>query len=312
MSQRPTTKEHIKRQPGVASVNGSASNRTKRDGGPTDENELVFDLYRRSVDQLFELINIRESQAEVLTDRDEDVINNAIDLQQEHTTRLEASAMDIKRYPGELFSSMFRGTESPTPRTTAEAIQMETTDLVLLRGKSTERTFELFRQLFGAVADEGVIVLTKHVADDVVESVAASPLTVIDCTSSGRYSLSDNTEIRHVHSGNLTQLGTELLDVLDLDAQDRNQMVGLYSLGQLSGLKSGEVQDQFLNVLTGKLRSRGIGALVATGSPTEDDPDWSKHFDYTVTHRQGTHGVDELRVSGKLGVQKCWEPVRLE
>ncbi len=314
MSRRPAAGDGAERQPGVTGVHGPESDRCEPDRDPTDGDELVFDLYRRSVDRLFELINTRESRAEVLADCGTDMLDNAIDLQQAQTTRLEASAMEIERCPAELFGYMFGATDSPTPRVTAEAIRMEATDLVLLRGKSTERKFELFRRLFGAVADRGVIVSTKHVADDVVGSVAASPLTVIDCTSSGQYALSDSTEIRHVHDGNPTRLGTELLDVLDSEAQNGNgnRMVGLYSLGQLSGLQSDEMQEQFLNVLTGKLRSRGVGALVATGSPAEDEHDRSKHFDYTITHRQRTHGADELRVSGKLGTKKRWQSVRLE
>jgi len=175
MSQPPATKEDGKRQAGVLSAYEPVSDRIKRDGGTIDRRELALDLYRRSIDQLFELVTFRESQ----TEGDAGILNTAVDVQQAHTTRLEASATEAERYPGELFSSLLGGTGSPTLGTTSQGVGIEPTDIVLFRGKSTERKFESFRQLFGDVADEGVIVSTKHVAEDIVGSVATSPLTII-------------------------------------------------------------------------------------------------------------------------------------
>ncbi|RCU44491.1 hypothetical protein DU504_17315 [Haloplanus salinus] len=308
MSQPPATKEDGKRQAGVLSAYEPVSDRVKRDGGTVGGGELAFDLYRRSIDQLFELVTLRESQP----GSDAGILNTAIDAQQAQITRLEASATEAERYPGELFSSLLGNTGSPILGAMPEAVGMEPADIVLFRGKSTERKFESFRQLFGDVAEEGVVVSTKHVAEDIVGSVEASPLTLIDCTSSDHSSTPDGAEIRHVHGGNLTQLGTELLTVLDSEGQSGDRLVGLYSLDQLGSSKSDGVRDRFLNVLTGKLRSRGVGALVAVGSLAEDEDDWSRHFDYTITHRQGPRGADEVRVSGKCGTEECWRPVQLE
>ena len=161
-------------------------------------------------------------------------------------------------------------------------------------------------------ADDSIVISTKNAADRVVadfEEIAGElgdrRVGVIDCVSHPeRLDESDSELVKHVQSPeNLTRIGvkfTELFEEFYDEDPEVQTGVGLHSISQL--LMHSELKNvyQFLQVLTGQIRSAdwlGV-AVVDTNIDEEDLQTIYHHFDGIVQTRENESGQRELRVRG--------------
>jgi hypothetical protein len=292
---------------------GWASGNTRIDRSvAATTSEVVLERYDRALDRLYASATTAE--------RTGSDVDATVAERRRRADRLHAAAAAVERFPGEAFTRIDREGVAPrrpvTPASFVDRVELAEDDVVLLEGPTTTRTFELFRRLFEAVTDEGVIVSTKHASRDVVDAFDVADLTVVDCTASGpkTSTAAAHGEHRPVgRSNDLTGIGTGIVASLDGPAE-RDRALGVYTLDQMRIAQPDRVVDRFLCVLTGKLRNWGVGALVATDPRTADDGRrLAAQFDYRVSVREvgGGAGDVELKVIGKLGVAEQWRSLRL-
>lgn len=169
-------------------------------------------------------------------------------------------------------------------------------------------------------ADEAIVISTKNAASRVSEDLAEvaegrfdGRLGIVDCVSRPEQLDGGDTElIKHVQSPeNLTRIGvkfTELFEVFYSEDSTAQVAVGLHSISQLLMHASLKNVYQFLQVLTGQIRSAdwlGV-AVVDTNLGEEELQTLYHHFDGIVQTRENDEGRRELRIRGLEPTASAW------
>lgn len=168
---------------------------------------------------------------------------------------------------------------------------------ILLSGPPMTGKYDLLIELIAAAEERSIVLSTKYGASRVVEDLHAAeldpdvPIGVVDAVVAP----SDGAEppnADHVEQvegpENLTSLGvaySELADRMAGDGPDGRLFVGIHSLAQL--VLSNDLQSvyQFLQVVTGELRTAGWSGVAVVDEPltTAEDPGvLEHHFDCVI------------------------------
>lgn len=199
---------------------------------------------------------------------------------------------------------------------------MDPDDTVLVVGPPMTGKYELFLQVLAGYADRVILISTKNGAETLREdyrSVAgdgpAGDVAVVDCVSQ-RESYEDvdgAPAVKYVSSPqNLTGIGVRFTEFYS-DFMERpvegGTGVGLHSVSQLLMHVDVKTVYQFLQVLTGQIRSAGWTgvAVVDTGAVDDEDVQVLKHhFDGIVETRENEAGEREFRSRGFTARSSDW------
>lgn len=191
---------------------------------------------------------------------------------------------------------------------------------VVVAGPPMTGKYTVMLSIIAYHANEAIVISTKNAAprviedlNDVAEGGFPGRVGIIDCVSRPEQLDGGETDlIKHVQSPeNLTRIGvkfTELFELFYEEEADAVTAVGLHSISQL--LMHSELKNvyQFLQVLTGQIRSTdwlGV-AVVDTNVDEEDLQTLYHHFDGIVQTRENDDGERELRVRGLKPTASAW------
>lgn len=185
---------------------------------------------------------------------------------------------------------------------------------ILVAGPPMTGKYQLLLSILHRHAESVLLITTKNgfqrVRDDfrqIAGEFDPDRLAIVDCVSyhepveadeaAGNVVFTDSPE-------NLTRIGVRLTGVIEefRDRADEGDVaLGVHSLSQL--LMHSDLQKvyQFLQVLTGQVRSMGWFAAAVIDISSEDDKDFQKlyhHFDGVVETRENDSGRRELKVRG--------------
>lgn len=191
---------------------------------------------------------------------------------------------------------------------------------IAVAGPPMTGKYTLMLTILSHYADDAIVISTKNAADQVIEdyeSIAGHParehLGVIDCVNRPEGVEVDETD-RIKYAGtpdNMTRIGvkfTELFDEFFDESSAAHTGVGLHSISQLLMHSNVKNVYQFLQVLTGQIRSAdwlGV-AVVDTNIDDEDLQTLYHHFDGIVETRENEAGTRELRVKGFEPTSSDW------
>jgi hypothetical protein len=145
----------------------------------------------------------------------------------------------------------------------------------------------------------------------VAGDVPGESIGIVDCVTrqQGIDAVEETDTVKYANSpDNLTRIGVKFTDIVDVFQEhpiDGQTGVGIHSLSQLLMHSDLKKVYQFLQVLTGQIRSAGwFGAAVIDISDSDHDryETLSHHFDGLVETRENYAGCREFRVRG-LGPQ---------
>ena len=191
---------------------------------------------------------------------------------------------------------------------------------IVIAGPPMTGKYALMLSILAHYTEDTIVISTKNSADRVLEDfedVGGGPPTgrigVIDCVARPEDLAEPETDfIKHAGSPeNLTRIGvkfTELFEVIYEEGSDTTVGVGIHSISQLlmhSGLKN---VYQFLQVLTGQVRSADwlCVAVMDTNLGEEELQTLYHHFDGIVQTRENDAGQRELRVRGLSPTASDW------
>jgi len=191
---------------------------------------------------------------------------------------------------------------------------------VVVAGPPMTGKYMVMLSIIATHADDAIVISTKNGASRVTEDfdrAIGEPfegrLGIIDCISRPEQLDGGDTDlIKHVPSPeNLTRIGvkfTELFELFYEEGSPRHTGVGTHSISQL--LMHSELKNvyQFLQVLTGQIRSAdwlGV-AVVDTNVDEEELQTLYHHFDGIVETRENDAGERELRVRGIEPTASPW------
>mgnify|MGYP000480617223 CR=1 FL=1 len=191
---------------------------------------------------------------------------------------------------------------------------------LVIAGPPMTGKYALMLSLLAHYTDDTIVISTKNDAERVVDDLeriagSARPgrVGVVDCVARAEGLVEPETElVKHAGSPeNLTRIGvkfTELFEAIYEDGSERHVGVGLHSISQLlmhSGLKN---VYQFLQVLTGQVRSADwLGVAVMDSNADEEElQTLYHHFDGIVETRENEAGQRELRVRGLSPTVSDW------
>ena len=191
---------------------------------------------------------------------------------------------------------------------------------LVIAGPPMTGKYSLMLTILAHYTDDTIVISTKNSAERVIEDfediVAGDGhghVGVVDCVS--RLDGVDESETEFIkHAGspdNLTRIGvkfTELFERFYEEGSTDGTGVGVHSISQLlmhSGLKS---TYQFLQVLTGQIRSADwlCVAVIDTNVDEELLQTLYHHFDGIVQTRENDEGHRELRVRGLSPTTSDW------
>lgn len=191
---------------------------------------------------------------------------------------------------------------------------------IIVAGPPMTGKYTLMLTIIAYHADDAIIISTKNGSSRVVDDLSkisggqlGGRLGIVDCVSRPETLNQDDSElIKHVQSPeNLTRIGvkfTELFEKFYEDGSEKNTAVGVHSISQL--LMHSELKNvyQFLQVLTGQIRTANwLGvAVVDTNISKEDLQTLYHHFDGMVETRENAEGQRELRVRGIEPTASAW------
>lgn len=195
-------------------------------------------------------------------------------------------------------------------------------DTLLIAGPPMTGKYQLMLQLLGTYCDQSIIVSTKNqaarVRDDFRRFAGDVPddnIGIIDCVSH-RESIEEITETpstKYVSSPqNMTGIGVKFTELYSRfhDELDRGHTgVGLHSISQLLMHSDIKTVYQFLQVLTGQIRSaEWMGVAVVETAVTEDEnlQMLQHHFDGIIETRENDTGQREYRVRGLTPSASEW------
>lgn len=184
--------------------------------------------------------------------------------------------------------------------------------ILLIHGPPLTGKYELMLHLIAQHVDRAIVISTRNQASRIISDYraitgagAGERLGIVDCTSQIE-SVSDLHETKWVKYAsspeNLTQIGvkfTELFDTFSDHPGGAQVGVGFHSLSQLVMHTDVESVYQFLQVLTGQLRSIGwFGLAVLDETPDNGarTDTLRHHFDGLVETRENDAGYRQYRV----------------
>lgn len=191
---------------------------------------------------------------------------------------------------------------------------------LVIAGPPMTGKYALMLTILSHYTDESIVISTKNSADRVIgdfEEITGecddSRLGVIDCVNRPEgVEFEESSLVKHAESPeNMTRIGVKFTELFDqfYEEDGANRVgVGLHSISQLlmhSNLKS---VYQFLQVLTGQIRSAdwlGV-AVIDTNIDEEDLQTLYHHFDGIVETRENDAGERELRVKGIAPTSSEW------
>lgn len=200
---------------------------------------------------------------------------------------------------------------------------MATGDTVLVVGPPMTGKYDLFLQLLAPAGDRFILISTRNGADRILADFRAvagdvpeDRIGIVDCVS--RHGDAEDDEgrplIKYTNSPrNLTAIGvrfTELFSAFRESAEQAPTAVGLHSLSQLVMHADVKKVYQFLQVLTGQVRSAGwtgVG-VIDSGSVDEAEIQMLKHhFDGVVETQENDAGEREFRSRGFTPSASAWQ-----
>lgn len=191
---------------------------------------------------------------------------------------------------------------------------------LVIAGPPMTGKYALMLSILAHYTEDTIVISTKNGASRVIddfEDVAGGPgrgrIGVVDCVPTADGLAAPETElVKHAGSPeNLTRIGvkfTELFEVFYREESGTDVGVGVHSISQLlmhSGLKN---VYQFLQVLTGQVRSADwlCVAVMETNTDEEELQTLYHHFDGIVETRENAAGERELRVRGLSPTVSDW------
>lgn len=200
--------------------------------------------------------------------------------------------------------------------------ELSATDAVLVSGPPLTGKYQLMLQIISAFCEQCIIISTKNQAtkirEDMQELGAGIPteyIGVIDSVSH-RESMNDLTETentKYVSSPqNMTGIGVKFTDLYSRFTEDLDggyTGVGIHSISQLLMHSDIKTVYQFLQVLTGQIRSaEWMGVAVVETGVTEDEnlQLLQHHFDGIIETRENGDGQREYRVRGFTPAASDW------
>lgn len=194
-------------------------------------------------------------------------------------------------------------------------------DTILISGPPMTGKYQLYLQLLSSYADNVILISTKNSAariiDDFREVAGDIPeerLGVIDCVSHNDAveDPTDSLTVKYAKSpNNLTQIGVQFTELTEVfEAQSGHTGTGIHSLSQLVMHSDMKSIYQFLQVLTGQIRSAGwFGvAVIDTSIDTEEELRiLHHHFDGVIETREDESAGRQYRVRGLAPTVTDWK-----
>lgn len=191
---------------------------------------------------------------------------------------------------------------------------------LLIEGPPMTGKYGLLLTILAHHSEETIFISTKHAADrveadlaDVVGDCPHGRVGVIDCVPRpGPVADPEHDLVKVAGSPeNLTRIGvafTELFEAFDGDESTSATAVGVHSVSQLLIHAGIENTYQFLQVLSGQVRSAGwfLAAVVDTNADEEERQTLYHHFDGVVQTRENEAGSREFRVRGLSPTASEW------
>lgn len=195
---------------------------------------------------------------------------------------------------------------------------------VLVSGPPMTGKYDLMIYVLAQRTDSVVIVTTKNKASRIrrdYRSLGGSGeedrIGVIDCLShhDSIRTVEETASTKYTSSPeNLTRIGvkfTEIFERFHGDPEVSHTGVGIHSLSQFVMHSDIKKVYQFLQVLTGQIRSTGwLGIAVIDEAVVEDAQlqTLQHHFDGIINTRENEAGQRELRVKGFSPQASAWSP----
>lgn len=191
---------------------------------------------------------------------------------------------------------------------------------LLIEGPPMTGKYVLLLTILAHHSDEVIFISTKHAADrverDLAELAGDRPLGqlgIIDCAP--RPGPVDDPDEDLVKVGgspeNLTRIGvafTELFEIFYEEDSPLKTAVGIHSVSQFLMHAGLESTYQFLQVLTGQVRSADwfLAAVIEADADPQERQTLYHHFDGVVQTRENTSGSREFRVKGITPTHSDW------
>jgi len=191
---------------------------------------------------------------------------------------------------------------------------------IVVAGPPMTGKYSLMLTILAHYTDETIVISTKNAASRVVEDFehvagrrSNRRIGVVDCLTRPDALAAPETDlVKHAGSpDNLTRIGvkfTELFKEFYEEESTAEVGVGLHSISQL--LMHSELKNvyQFLQVLTGQIRSADwlCVAVVDTNADREELQTLYHHFDGVVQTRENDVGRREFRVRGFAPTTSDW------
>ena len=193
---------------------------------------------------------------------------------------------------------------------------------LVVAGPPMTGKYSLMLTILAHYTDETIVISTKNSAARVIEDFEAindgrshGRIGVVDCVSRPDGVAESETElVKHAGSpDNLTRIGvkfTELFELFFHDDPTTTTGVGIHSISQLLMHTDLKNTYQFLQVLTGQIRSANwlCVAVMDTDVDEEQLQTLYHHFDGIVQTRVNGDGRRELRVRGLSPTTADWTP----
>lgn len=191
---------------------------------------------------------------------------------------------------------------------------------LVVAGPPMTGKYALMLTILSHYTDQSIVISTKNSADRVLDDFgeiagerSSDRLGVIDCVNRPEgVDVEESTFVKHAgNPDNMTRIGVKFTELFDLfyDEESTDHVgVGLHSLSQLLMHSNVKSVYQFLQVLTGQIRSANwLGvAVIDTNVDEEDLQTLYHHFDGIVETRENDAGGRELRVKGLSPTSSEW------
>lgn len=200
--------------------------------------------------------------------------------------------------------------------------ELSTDDTLLISGPPMTGKYKLMLRILSAYCEQCIIISTKNQAPKIREDmqelggdISTEYIGIIDSVSH-RESLDDLNETKNTKyvssPQNMTGIGVKFTDLysrFNNDLDEGHTGVGLHSISQLLMHSDIKTVYQFLQVLTGQIRSAdwmGV-AVVETGVTEDENLQLLKHhFDGIIETRESGTGQREYRVRGLTPTVSNW------
>lgn len=200
--------------------------------------------------------------------------------------------------------------------------EVSTDDALLISGPPMTGKYELMLQLLSGNCDQFIIISTKNQASRIREDlrkytseIPDEYIGIIDSVSH-RESMSDLDETKNTKyvssPQNMTGIGVKFTDLYSRFTEELNRGqtgVGLHSISQLLMYSNIKTVYQFLQVLTGQIRSAewmGVAVVESEVTDNENLQLLQHHFDGIIETRENADGIRQYRVRGLTASTTNW------